>query len=105
MGRPTGANRIGARFAAPGDSCPGDALNQSLLATVVCVPLTSNLRWVDAPGNALFSARLTGLPKDSAANVSQIVALDKALLTDRVGKLPRNKLALLVAGIDVVLGR
>ena len=83
----------------------GDALNQSLLATVVCVLLTSNLRWADAAGNALFSARLTGLPKDSVANVSQIVALDKALLTDRVGKLPRNKLALLVAGIDVVLGR
>ena len=83
----------------------GDALNQSLLATVVCVLLTSNLRWADAAGNALLSARLTGLPKDSVANVSQIVALDKALLTDRVGKLPRNKLALLVAGIDVVLGR
>ena len=83
----------------------GDALNQSLLATVACVLLTSNLRWADAAGNALFSARLTGLPKDSVANVSQIVALDKALLTDRVGKLPRNKLALLVAGIDVVLGR
>lgn len=83
----------------------GDALNQSRLATVVCVPLTSNLRWADAPGNALFSSRLTGLPKDSVANVSQIVALDKALLTDRVGKLPRNKLALLLAGFDVVLGR
>jgi mRNA interferase MazF len=83
----------------------GDALNQSRVATVVCVPLTSNLRWADAPGNALLSARSTGLPKDSVANVSQIVALGKALLTDRVGKLPRNKLVLLLAGIDVVLGR
>jgi mRNA interferase MazF len=83
----------------------GDALNRSRLATVVCVPLTSNLRWSDAPGNALFSARMTGLPKDSVANVSLIVALDKALLTDRVGKLPRSKLELLLAGIDVVLGR
>ena len=83
----------------------GDALNQSRVATVVCVPLTSNLRWADAPGNALLSARLTGLPKDSVANVSQVVALDKMLLTDRVGKLPRNKLAVLLAGIDVVLGR
>jgi mRNA interferase MazF len=83
----------------------GDALNQSRVATVVCVPLTSKLRWADAPGNALLSARLTRLPKDSVANVSQIVALDKALLADRVGKLPRNKLVLLLAGIDVVLGR
>jgi mRNA-degrading endonuclease toxin of MazEF toxin-antitoxin module len=48
---------------------------------------------------------MTELPKDSVANVSLIVALDKALLTDRVGKLPRGKLALLLAGIDVVLGR
>ena len=45
------------------------------------------------------------LPKDSVANVSQIVTLDKTLLTERVGKLPRAKLHLLLSGIDVVLGR
>jgi hypothetical protein len=39
------------------------------------------------------------------ANVSQIVALDKELLTDRVGKLPRGKLELLFVGIDVIFGR
>jgi mRNA interferase MazF len=69
------------------------------------VPLTSNLRWADAPGNIALPARLTGLPKDSVANVSQIVAVDKALLSERVGKLPRKKLELLLSGIDVVLGR
>jgi len=69
------------------------------------VPLTSNLRWANAPGNVPLSARLTGLPKDSVANVSQIVTLDKELLTERVGKLPRAKQELLLAGIDVVLGR
>jgi mRNA interferase MazF len=52
-----------------------------------------------------LSARLTGLPKDSVANVSQIVAVDKDLLTERAGKLARAKLALLLSGIDVVLGR
>jgi mRNA interferase MazF len=83
----------------------GDALNRSRIATVVCVPLTSNLRWAEAPGNQLFAARLTGLPKDSVANVSQMVALDKTLLTERVGKLSRSKLELLLSGIDVVLGR
>ena len=83
----------------------GDALNASRIATVVCVPLSSNLRWTDAPGNVLLPARLTGLPKDSVANVSQIVTLDKALLTERTGKLPRNKLALVLSGIDLVLGR
>jgi mRNA interferase MazF len=83
----------------------GDALNRSRIATVVCVPLTSNLRWADAPGNVALAARLTGLPKDSVANVSQIVALDRALLTEAVGKLSRAKLELLLAGIDVILGK
>ena len=83
----------------------GEALNRSRIATVVCVPLTSNLRWADAPGNVSLSARLTGLPKDSVANVSQIVTVGQDLLTERVGKLPRAKLELLLAGIDVVLGK
>jgi len=83
----------------------GDALNRSRIATVVCVPLTSNLKWAEAPGNLSLPARLTGLPKDSVANVSQIVSLDKDLLTERVGKLPRAKLELLLSGIDLVLGR
>ena len=82
-----------------------DALNRSRIATVVCVPLTSNLKWAGAPGNVSLSARITGLPKDSVANVSQIVSLDKDLLTTRVVKLPQPKLALLLAGIDVVLGK
>jgi len=83
----------------------GDALNRSRLATVVCVPLTTNLRWADAPGNTVLTARATGLPKDSVANVSQMVTLDKAVLTERTGKLPRAKLDLVLAGIDVILGR
>lgn len=83
----------------------GDAINRSRISTAVCVPLTSNLRWVDAPGNVLLPARLTRLPKDSVANVSQVVTLDKSLLTECVGKLPRAKVDLLLAGIDVILGR
>lgn len=83
----------------------GDPLNRSRLATAVCVPLTSNLKWAEAPGNVSLTASTTRLPKDSVANVSQVVALDKALLTERVSKLPRAKLELLLAGIDLVLGR
>ncbi len=48
---------------------------------------------------------MTGLPKDSVANVSQIVTLDRASLTERVGRLSRAKLELVLFGIDVVLGR
>jgi mRNA interferase MazF len=83
----------------------GDALNRSRIATVVCVPLTSNLKWAAAPGNVLLKSRATGLPKESVANVSQVATLDKALLTERTGKLSAANLELLLSGIDVVLGR
>lgn len=83
----------------------GDQVNRSKIATVICVPLTSNLTWADAPGNVLLSAKVTGLPKDSVANVSQIVVVDKTMLDEHVGRLPRRKLELVLSGIDVVLGR
>jgi len=83
----------------------GDAFNRSRIATVVCIPLTSNIQWATAPGNVLLPANLTGLPKDSVANVSQITAIDRKILTDEVGKLPPAKLRLILAGIDIVLGR
>lgn len=82
-----------------------DAFNRSQIATILCVSLTSNLRWAEAPGNVLLASKVTGLPKDSVANVSQLVTLDKAFLTDRVGKLSKAKLELVLFGIDVVLGR
>lgn len=82
-----------------------DSFNRSKIATVVCVPLISNLRWADAPGNVLLTSSLTGLSKDSVANVSQPVTLDRAVLIDRVGKLPNAKLELILYGLDVVLGR
>lgn len=82
-----------------------DAFNRSKIATVVCVALTGNLRWESAPGNVLLTAKVTGLERDSVANVSQIVSLDRTELTSRVGKLPRTKLEAVLFGIDVVLGR
>ena len=83
----------------------GDALNRSRISTVVCVPLTSNLRWSNAPGNVSLDERATGLRKPSVANVSQIVTLDRTDLTEHTGRLPARKLDLVLAGIDVVLGR
>lgn len=99
-----------ARGSGPGFRRPvvivqGDALNRSRIATVVCVALTSNLKWATAPGNVLLSPSATGLPKESVANVSQLVTLDRTDLTERTGKLARSKLELVLAGIDVVLGR
>lgn len=99
---PTGS---GPGFRRPVVIVQGDAFNRSRISTVVCVPLTSNLRWADAPGNVLLKAATTNLPKDSVANVSQLVTIDRQLLTKHVARLPPAKLSLVLAGIDVVLGR
>jgi mRNA interferase MazF len=99
---PTGS---GPGFRRPVIVVQGDSFNRSKIATVLCVSLTSNLKWAEAPGNVLLQSRLTGLPKDSVANVSQIITLDKSLLTERVGKLSRAKAELVLAGINVALGR
>jgi mRNA interferase MazF len=83
----------------------GDDLNRSRMSTVLCVPLTGNLRWAEALGNVYLPARQTGLPKDCVANVSLLVALDRDVFTERVGRVPGARLELIFVGIDVVLGR
>lgn len=102
LGEPAGSEP---GFRRPVVVVQGDAFNRSSLRTVVCVSLTSNLRWADAPGNVLLPARATGLPRDSVANVSQLVTLDRDALTERTGALSASSLELVLAGIDVVLGR
>lgn len=99
---PTGS---GPGFRRPVLVVQGDALNRSRVRTVVCVPLTSNLRWAEAPGNVLLSAGATSLPKDSVVNTSQLITLNRALFTEDVGKLSKRQLDLILSGIDIVLGR
>ena len=83
----------------------GNHLNRSRIATVVCVPLTSNLVWAEAPGNTLLEAKTVGLSKDSIANASQLITIDRLFLTDRVARLPPKQFAQILYGIDIVLGR
>ena len=81
-----------------------DSFNRSRIATVLCVVLTSNLRLVDAPGNVLVSARAAGLPKDSVANVSQLITLDRAFLDEQIGRLPPRLMNAVDSGLKLVLG-
>jgi hypothetical protein len=57
-----------------------------------------------ASGNVLLGTAAAGRPKESLAHTSRIVALDRTLLSERVGRLAR-RLDLVLAGIDVVLER
>ncbi len=81
-----------------------DAFNQSRLRTVLAVALTSNVRLLDAPGNVLLSARATGLPKDSIANVSQLVTIDREFLTEVAGRVRGPLLKDVDSGLRLILG-
>jgi mRNA interferase MazF len=64
-----------------------DAFNRSRIATIIAIALTSNLRLLDAPGNVLVPARASGLKKDSVANVSQVVTIERECLVKRAGRI------------------
>ena len=80
-----------------------DAFNRSRLQTTVAVVLTSKVRLLGAPGNVLVPKATSGLSKDSVANVSQIVTLDRDFLTERTGKVPSRLMAAIDAGLKLVL--
>jgi mRNA interferase MazF len=81
-----------------------DDFNRSRISTVVVVVLTTALRLAEAPGNVLLKSAQTGLPKDSVANVSQILTLDKSFLTEKAGRLRKQEMQKIETGIRLVLG-
>lgn len=80
-----------------------DAFNRSRLSTVLALVLSSNTRLLDAPGNALIPSGASGLPKDSVANVTQVVTLDKRYLSERAGRIPPKLMGQVDAGLRLVL--
>ena len=80
-----------------------NSFNRSRIRTVVVIVLTSNLRLADAPGNILISATESGLPKDSVANVSQIITIDRTFLSEKCGRLPSRIMKSIDDGIRLVL--
>lgn len=102
LGEPVGS--------APGYQRPmlivqGDLLNNSRIATILCVPLTGTQKLADMPGNVLLTAEQARLDRSSVANVSQMIAVDRSLLRERIGHVSRRKLEQVFKGIDIVLGR
>ncbi|MDP6178308.1 MAG: type II toxin-antitoxin system PemK/MazF family toxin [Desulfatiglandales bacterium] len=81
----------------------GDDFNKSRINTIVVTMLTSNLRLKVAPGNVFLAKRSTKLPKDSVANVSQVVTLDKSFLTKRISRLSAAKMEHVDEGLRLVL--
>jgi mRNA interferase MazF len=64
--------------------------NASAIRTVVIVTITSNLLLAAAPGNVQLTLRQSLLKRKSVVNVSQILTVDKSILTDRVVSLSED---------------
>ena len=78
----------------PVGSCPGlrhlvlaiqaNAFNESRIANIVVALVISNMTLAEATGNVRLSKSESGLPKPSTINVSQVLTIDRSLLTERV---------------------
>lgn len=100
LGEPTGSEP---GFRRPLVIVQADPFNRSRIATTIAVILTSNLRLLDAPGNVLIQAQEAELPRDSVANVSQVVTLDRDMLIERVSCLGNRTMSRLDHGLRLVL--
>jgi mRNA interferase MazF len=81
-----------------------DPFNESRINTVIVAVVTSILQLAHAPGNVLLARRQSRLPRDSVINVSQILTIDKAFLTARVGLVRTEIMSRVEVGLKLVLG-
>ena len=81
-----------------------DAFNRSRIGTVIALVLTSSLRLLNAPANVLVARNVSGSLKNSVANVSQVVTLDRDALVERVGRVPLVVQDRVDDGVRLVLG-
>ncbi len=100
-------------FGAPTGSEPGfvrpvvvvqnNVFNRSNIRTVVVCPLTTNLRRGEAPGNVSLFPGEGGLREQSVVNVSQVLAINKEDLEQKIGALDEGRVLEIVVGINLLL--
>ncbi len=104
-----------ANLASPRGSEPGygrpvlvvqqSPINHSKIQTIICIPLTSNLKLASIPGNVFMMPEQTYLPKESVANVSQPLTIDKIFFVSFVSNVPNKLLEQVLNGIQFMIGR
>jgi mRNA interferase MazF len=78
--------------------------SDSRLATVIVAVISSNTALASHPGNVFVPAVASGLPRDSAVNVTALATVDKSELGQATGQLPSGLMAEVDAGLRRVLG-
>lgn len=77
--------------------------NESRLATALTAVITSNTVLATMPGNVFLPAAVSGLPRDSVVNITALITLNKADLTDFAGQLPPSLMREVDDGLRRVL--
>lgn len=80
-----------------------DSFNESRLATVLVLVITSTTALAAMPGNVFLPADAVGLPRDSVVNVTAVVTLNKSDLVSEVGYVPDSLLHEVDRGLRRVL--
>ena len=80
-----------------------DSFNESRINTVIVAILTSNLNLAAAPGNVMIERRVSMLSGDSIVNVSQVLTIDRSLLTEVVSNLPDRIMDTINDGLRLVM--
>ena len=80
-----------------------DRFNRSAINTVLAIAITSNLRLADAPGNVDLPGRVSGLDRDSVINVSQFATVNKADLSEAVGRVDVATMRMVDDGMALIL--
>lgn len=96
---PAAAPDIAPRHRHPYVVVQDDVFNRSRVATVIVCALTTNLRRATEPGNVLLNAGEGDLPRQSVVVVSQIDAVEKTALGERIGVLSAARVDQILAGL------
>ncbi len=80
-----------------------NVFNASRIGTVVVCSLTSNLKRAASPGNVLLKKGEANIRKDSVVNITQLVTVDKADLSERIGTLPPVRVRQIIDGIQLLI--
>jgi len=94
----------GPGFRRPALVIQSDPFNQSRIQTVIVAAITSQVELGQAPGNVTLTARVSGLNRDSVVNVSQLLTIDRTLLTEYVSSIPARKMEQVDQGLRLALG-
>ena len=81
-----------------------DAFNESSIRTIIVLPLTTNLRLAEAPGNVLIREKESNLKEDSVIIVAQFYAIDRSRLKEKISKISNGIMKKVEVGMKLVLG-